>query len=138
MKDFNQALCDFFAHPGAVKGSASQFAKRALDLMLSCEVRLLIIDDLHFLHWQPRGGPQISNQFKYIANEFPLTLLSIGIGLKESAMCSVKATSTRRPSLIMARLGPRHVSLEAKGCRHVAVAVPKLCVSRGIVASPRQ
>jgi hypothetical protein len=83
MKDFNQALCDFFAHPGAVKGSASQFAKRALDLMLSCEVRLLIIDDLHFLHWQPRGGPQISNQFKYIANEFPLTLLSIGIGLKE-------------------------------------------------------
>jgi Bacterial TniB protein len=56
MKDFNQALCDFFAHPGAVKGSASQFAKRALDLMLSCEVRLLIIDDLHFLHWQHRGG----------------------------------------------------------------------------------
>jgi hypothetical protein len=83
MKDFNQALCDFFAHPGAVKGSASQFAKRALDLMLSCEVRLLIINDLHFLHWQHRGGPQISNQFKYIANEFPLTLLSIGIGLKE-------------------------------------------------------
>jgi hypothetical protein len=82
LKDFNRALCDFFAHPGAVRGSASQFANRALDLMLSCEVRLLIIDDLHFLHWQHRGGVEIGNQFKYVANDFPVTLLLIGVGLK--------------------------------------------------------
>jgi sarcosine oxidase delta subunit len=41
------------------------------------------IDDLHFLHWQHHGGVEISNHFKYIANEFPITLLSIGIGLGE-------------------------------------------------------
>ncbi|CAN5720523.1 hypothetical protein BH09ACT7_BH09ACT7_09670 [soil metagenome] len=50
--------------------------------MLSCETRLLIIDGLHFLHWQRSGGVEIGNHFKYIANEFPLTLLSIGIGLR--------------------------------------------------------
>jgi len=41
------------------------------------------VDDLHFLHWQHHGGVEISNHFKYIANEFPVTLLSIGIGLGE-------------------------------------------------------
>lgn len=32
---------------------------------------MLIIDDLHFLHWQHHGGIEISNHFKYIANDFP-------------------------------------------------------------------
>jgi hypothetical protein len=41
------------------------------------------VDDLHFLHWQHHGGIEISNHFKFIANEFPLTLLSIGVGLGE-------------------------------------------------------
>jgi hypothetical protein len=81
MKDFNAALCDFYAHPGARRGTAEQLGKRALDCVLSCETRLLIIDDLHFLHWQRSGGVEISNHFKYIANEFPLTLVYIGIGL---------------------------------------------------------
>ena len=54
--------------------------------MLSCETRLLIIDDLHFLHWQRSGGVEISNHFKYIANEFPVTLLSIGIGLGDRGL----------------------------------------------------
>ncbi|ASW84898.1 AAA domain protein [Mycobacterium intracellulare 1956] len=81
MKDFNAALCDFYAHPGSRRGTAEELGRRALDCVLSCETRLLIIDDLHFLHWQRSGGVEISNHFKYIANEFPLTLLSIGIGL---------------------------------------------------------
>jgi hypothetical protein len=44
------------------------------------------IDDLHFLHWQRHGGVEIGNHFKYIANEFPVTLLSIGIGLGERGL----------------------------------------------------
>ena len=83
MKDFNAALCDFYAHPGRRGATAEQLGKWALDCVLSCETRLLIIDDLHFLHWQHHGGVEISNHFKYIANEFPITLLSIGIGLGE-------------------------------------------------------
>lgn len=97
MKDFNAALCDFYAHPGARRGTAEELGRRALDCVLSCETRLLIIDDLHFLHWQRSGGVEISNHFKYIANEFPLTLLSIGIGLgdrgllMEDLCCSVNS-----------------------------------------------
>ena len=86
MKDFNAALCDFYAHPGARRGTAEQLGRCALDCVLSCETRLLIIDDLHFLHWQRSGGVQIGNHFKYIANEFPLTLLFIGIGLGQRGL----------------------------------------------------
>jgi hypothetical protein len=86
MKDFNAALCDFYAHPGSGNGTAEQLGKRALDCVLNCETRLLIIDDLHFLHWQRHGTAEISNHFKYIANEFPLTLLSIGIGLGDRGL----------------------------------------------------
>ncbi|GAB1815918.1 AAA family ATPase [Mycobacterium sp. MUNTM1] len=86
MKDFNAALCDFYAHPGSRRGTAEELGKRALDCVLSCETKLLIIDDLHFLHWQRSGGVEISNHFKYIANEFPVTLLSIGIGLGDRGL----------------------------------------------------
>ena len=95
MKDFNTAFCDFYAHPGARRGTAEQLGRRALDCVLSCETRLLIIDDFHFLHWQRSGGVEISNHFKYIANEFPLILVFIGIGLgdrgllMEDLCCSV-------------------------------------------------
>ena len=87
MKDFNAALCDFYAHPGIHRrGTAEQLGRRALDCVLSCETRLLIIDDLHFLHWQRSGGIEVNNHFKYIANEFPVTLLSIGIGLGDRGL----------------------------------------------------
>jgi hypothetical protein len=83
MKTFNRALCDWYAHPGADRGNVDQLGRWALDCVLSCETRLLIIDDIHFLHWQRKGGVEISHHFKYIANEFPLTLVSIGVGLGE-------------------------------------------------------
>jgi hypothetical protein len=35
------------------------------------------------------------------------------------------------------RLGPRDMTLEAKGFRHVAVAITEVSVSRGIAVSPR-
>jgi hypothetical protein len=41
------------------------------------------IDDLHFLHGRYDRITELSNQFKYIANEFPVTVLVIGIGLHE-------------------------------------------------------
>jgi hypothetical protein len=84
MKDFNAALCDFYAHPGkARRGNTDELGTKALDCVTSCETRLLIIDDLHFLHWQRNGGVEISNHFKYIADAFPVTLLFIGIGLHQ-------------------------------------------------------
>jgi len=44
MKDFNAALCDFYAHPGKRRATADQLGQWALDCVLSCETRLLIID----------------------------------------------------------------------------------------------
>ena len=94
MKDFNTALCDFYAHPRRRYGTTEQLGQHALDCVLSCETKLLIIDDLHFLHWQRHGGVEIGNHFKYIANEFPVTLLSIGIGLGERGLLMEDSGST--------------------------------------------
>jgi hypothetical protein len=96
MKDFNAALCDFYAHPGDRRGNKNinQLARKALDCVCSCETRLLIIDDLHFLHWQRSGGVEISNHFKYVANEFPVTLLFIGIGLGDRGVLMEDLCST--------------------------------------------
>lgn len=88
MKDFNRAMLEFFGHPGRTIGTTAQFAQRALDCVLSCDVKLLIVDDLHFLRWRAAGGVEVSNHFKYVANEFPVTLLFVGVGLAKRGLFS--------------------------------------------------
>ena len=88
MMDFNRAMLEFFAHPGISRGNAAQFAHRALDCVLTCETRVLIVDDLHFLRWRNTTGVEISNHFKYIANEFPVTLIFVGVGLAARGLFS--------------------------------------------------
>jgi AAA domain len=87
LRDFNRAMLAFYNHPGTTRGTAADFATRALDCVLSCETKLLIVDDLHFLK-QRTTSVEISNQFKYISNEFPLTIIFIGIGLKQRGLYS--------------------------------------------------
>jgi hypothetical protein len=118
MKDFNSALCDFYAHPRRRRGTTEQLGQHALDCVLSCETKLLIIDDLHFLHWQRLGGVEIGNHFKYIANEFPLTLLSIGIGLGERGLlieepsCTIDGVSYR--DMVLEQTTRRTIMLEMR------------------------
>ncbi|MFD9047228.1 AAA family ATPase [Streptomyces zaomyceticus] len=88
MKDFNRALLEFYAHPGRKTGTSALFAQRALDCVLECETKLLIIDDLHFLKWKDKNGTEVSNHFKYIANEFPVTLIFIGVELESRGLYS--------------------------------------------------
>lgn len=88
MVEFNRAMLAFFAHPGMSRGNAAHFAHRALDCVLTCETKLLIIDDLHFLRWRNTVGVEISNHFKYIANEFPVTLVFVGVGLAARGLFS--------------------------------------------------
>lgn len=83
IKDLNGSLLHYFAHPGSTMGSAGDFARRALGLFLDCEVRLLIIDDLHFLRWESVDGSKVANHLKYLANEFPISLLLVGVGLTD-------------------------------------------------------
>lgn len=87
IKDFNRAMLAFYNHAASKRGTAAQFADRALDCVLSCETKLLVVDELHFLR-QRTTSVQISNQFKYISNEFPLTIIFIGIGLRQRGLYS--------------------------------------------------
>lgn len=83
IRDLNGSLLHYFAHAGRLRGSAGDFARRALDVFLDCEVRLLIIDDLHFLRWESADGTKVSNQLKYLANDFPVSMLLVGVGLTD-------------------------------------------------------
>jgi hypothetical protein len=82
MKDLNRAILEFYSHLGRGSGTAAQFGHRALDCVVSCETKLLIIDEVHFLRWRSANATEVSNHFKYLANEFPVTLLLIGVGLE--------------------------------------------------------
>lgn len=83
VKDFNWALLEFFAHAGRHSGTANSFLARALDCAISCESRLLLVDDLQFLRFRSTRGTELANEFKTIANEFPLMILFIGFNLKQ-------------------------------------------------------
>ncbi|OON82083.1 TniB family NTP-binding protein [Streptomyces tsukubensis] len=88
MKDFNRAILEFFAHPARFRGTSAEFLQRALDCILDCETRILIVDDLHFLKWSDRNGREVSNHFKHIANEFPVTLIFVGVELASRGLYS--------------------------------------------------
>lgn len=111
MKDFNRAMLEYFGHPGHQRGTTAQFAHRALDCMLSCQVRLLIVDDLHFLRWRATSGIEVSNQFKYIANEFPVTLVLIGVGLAERGLFCEGDSYT---NAVLAQTGRRTTALDMR------------------------
>jgi hypothetical protein len=111
MLDFNRAMLSFFAHPGMTRGSAAQFAERALDSMVKCKTRLLIIDELHFLQWRNSQGVAISNHFKHIANDFPVTLIFIGVGLEARGLFS---EGTSYEDAVIAQTGRRTTRLEMK------------------------
>ncbi|MFC7219405.1 AAA family ATPase [Streptomyces polyrhachis] len=88
MRDFNRSILEYYGHPGRFRGTAAEFGYRALDSVLSAETEILIVDDLHFLKWRNKNGIEVSNHFKYIANEFPVTLLLIGVGLEKRGLFS--------------------------------------------------
>lgn len=104
MRDLNRSLLHFFAHPGVNRGNAADFARRALDTFLSCETRLLIVDDVHFLRLRASEGITVSNHLKFIANEFPVTLMLVGVGLTEAGIFS-EGRSSR--DAILAQTGRR-------------------------------
>lgn len=81
MRQLNVKLCRFYGHPGKT-GSAYAFADQALDCILSCDTRLVIVDDVHFLNMRNKDGLAIVNHFKSLANEFPVTFLFVGVDLR--------------------------------------------------------
>jgi hypothetical protein len=100
------AMLHFLAHPAVRKGNADDFSRRALNVFCDCNVRLLIIDEVHFTAFDRADGVKLSNHFKSIANDFDVTTIFVGIGLTEAGFFSegsgkslqhaIKAQTARR------------------------------------------
>ena len=66
------------------------------------------VDDLHFLQWRNTSGIAISNHFKYIANELPVTMIFIGVGL---AARGVFSEGSEYHDAVLAQTGRRTTAL---------------------------
>jgi hypothetical protein len=83
LRTLNQMICEFYGHPGTDRANAAQLAGFAVDCVLSCQTRVGIIDDLHFIDVNRRDGVEVSNHLKWLANELPVTFIYAGVGLAE-------------------------------------------------------
>lgn len=94
-RSFNAMLCRFFGLPGHDKGNAEELGHKAADAVLSCDVRLCVVDDVHFLDPRRRDGRDVANHFKYLANTFPVTFIFIyvGVGLERRGLVSEGLTA---------------------------------------------
>jgi hypothetical protein len=79
----NGTTREFYGHPGTDKSNAARLASHAVDCVLSCETRIGIIDDVHFVNPRRKDGLDVSNHLKWLANELPVTFLYVGVGLAE-------------------------------------------------------
>jgi len=87
-RSFNAMLCRFFGLPGHDKGNAEELGHKAADAVLACDVRLCVVDDVHFLDPRRRDGRDVANHFKYLANTFPVTFIYVGVGLERRGLVS--------------------------------------------------
>ena len=83
LKGLNQELLRFYGHPAADRATTSRLAALAMDCVTSCETRLIVIDDLHFVDFKHRHGEEVSNHLKWLANELPVTFIYVGVQLRE-------------------------------------------------------
>ena len=91
IKALNQAILGFYAHPATGRydrSTTGQLASQALDCILSCRTRLVVVDDVHFLDMRRRDGVEVSNHLKWLASEFPVTFLFAGVSLRERGLMS--------------------------------------------------
>lgn len=83
LKGLNQKILEFYGHPAAVRSSTTSLGALAVDCVLSCQTRLIMIDELHFIDFRHRHGIEVSNHLKWLANEMPVTFMYVGINLAE-------------------------------------------------------
>ncbi len=83
LKGLNQQLLAFYGHPAAARVTSTRLASLAVDGVISCDTRLIIIDDVHFIDFAHRNGVEVSNHLKGLANEMPVTFIYVGVQLRE-------------------------------------------------------
>ncbi|WP_459548546.1 TniB family NTP-binding protein [Nocardia sp. X0981] len=81
LKDLNIKMLQFYGHPAARAKTKSTLGSLAVDCVLSCDTRLIVIDDLHFINFRHRNGVDVSNHLKWLANEMPVTFIYTGVRL---------------------------------------------------------
>jgi hypothetical protein len=60
---------------------------KGADAVLACDVRLCVVDDVHFLDPRRRDGRDVADHFKYLAT-FPVTFIYVGVGLERRGLIS--------------------------------------------------
>lgn len=83
LKGLNVKLLEFYGHAAADRATSPRLASMAVDCVVSCQTRLIIIDELHFVDFRHRRGVEVSNHLKSLANEMPATFVYVGVGLQE-------------------------------------------------------
>ncbi len=86
MRSVNAMLCTFYAHPSADRGNATELGRRAAVCASETATRLIVVDDVHFLDTATRDGREVSNHFKWLANEFAATFLFVGVGIEDRGL----------------------------------------------------
>lgn len=86
MKSLNSAICRFYAHPSAERGSAAELGTRAAICARESQTRLIVCDDIHFLDVNRRDGREVANHLKWLASEFQATFLFVGVGIGDRGL----------------------------------------------------
>jgi AAA domain len=87
IRGLNAAICRLYGLP--VSGDADTLAERAVDAVLSLKTVAFIIDDVHFLaslNGASASATRMANQLKYLSNVFPVTLIHVGVGVRERGL----------------------------------------------------
>lgn len=109
LRTLNRMICEFYGHPGTDRANAAQLASFAVDCVISCQTRIGLIDDLHFIDPNKRDGIEVSNHLKWLSNELPVTFIYAGVGLAERRLFAEGLTGD---SAVMAQTARRWTRLE--------------------------
>lgn len=83
LKGLNEKILEFFGHPASGRATRTDLTRLVVDCVTSCETKLIVIDDLHFVDFRHRNGVEFSNHLKGLANELSATFIYIGVNLAD-------------------------------------------------------
>src|SRR5699024_7662548 len=91
------------------RSTRSQLTEFAIDVVMTCQTRMIIIDDLHFVDFRHRNGIEVSNHLKSLANALPVTFVYVGVNLHAKRFFDEGLTGSRpsTPRPAAARPGAR-------------------------------
>lgn len=81
LKGLNRQILHFYGHPASTRASTTDLTRIVVDCATSCETKLIVIDEVHFVNLRVRNGVDVSNHFKGLANQIPATFVFVGVGL---------------------------------------------------------